>query len=962
MSEEKPIPTNVVVKSEGIDPYKFMIANLSPVELAESVQNDPTLCWFTNCSIVTKSGQVTTTSNLKIDLENDILNATINVKEFNENDALNHAQLFTRIVFSMTTMRNCIDAKQTVIGWLIQNYSKELKQIPSLSEISGIYPSNYLAPSTKEIVKFFDLSNNQPTIAERIEGILMKFTLKTMENKEFTICAVPAGFYVNPEKIYKSLHLLVSSLSHTFRDNYVSISKRWCDLQSIERRSFNNPTFQNLTFFPGNDASQNDQTLHLFDQEVEAVMGNIDDVIESLPKDNFHDIYVSKVERAFIRNSIEGIINIKRGLIPPMNEIGSYYYHDLFIAPLAALLPFYEMKGGVDSIHRTIANDIHTYPIIKSLDSKFRVCRCLVIDYFNERWFVQCLVPGLIYGKAQIVHGYDTENRTIYNRNKEFDDFFKENSEKLGISPSKVKSTNEEIYSASDASGVIGSDGNKYIVDFHTVTPRDFNYPDPEKDHGKIIRSEAVTFFEQFRALSKHDEEFVKLGCKKENFYKSDNEEAMKKRAEILQNVEKVKFDINVLSVDSDVKEVPENIKEISKFIVDVLIPIFIEEHLVQNKFVCSGRSIVNEMHRRGINVRYLGEVCRQVKKVADNEVLAASAKIIEAEMIIRAMKYVHRHERTDIESFITAINRLTGVAGNTENINAVRSKIINTVNYKYKYEMKNIDDSLKNLIITGCLSSFGLTVLPRASVDKLTPQHVVDVEPRIKFAFTKSELVDRMVDVGTALYMAGDLKSSQNIFQSIVQESVDPFDKNVSTALFYLALAKVNDKEFDVAFQFLIRSLSILEHYIDQIDPEIIIRYTVLAQVSSVLNHKTLSYVLYVRAMSLTELLCPFHPYLISAAVSAADAASALDQKMAMTLLQKAIDVCEKYSNDKKSLAVLCHTAAMNCVKDGNERQGMLYEQKAVESDPENEDMKQTLEQIKALVQQNESKKHKKH
>ncbi|EAX90427.1 hypothetical protein TVAG_221470 [Trichomonas vaginalis G3] len=990
MTESKPIPTNITIKSEGIDPYKFMIADLNPVILAESIQNDPALCWFTNCSIATKSGVVTTNSNLKIDLENDILNATLIVNNFSELDALNHAQQFARIVFSLTTSRNCSDCRQSVIGWLLQNYSKDYKNLPLPGEISGIYPSRYLTPLTKELIKTFDLAPNQPTIAERLEGIHLKFALTTAEGKEYIINASQTGFYVEKDKIFKSLHLLVISLSRTFRDHYISVSKRWCELFPLERHGFHNFIDGHKIYNNSNETdSDHNILLRLFDQEDGSILGNIDDIIDSLPNDNFHDVYVGKVEQAFIKNTINGIINIKRGLIPPMNDLGSYSYHDLFIAPLYALAPLYENKGGADAAHRTFSHNIDTYPLIKALSNGYKVSKTMIVDYFNERWVVQCLVPGLLYRKAQVVQGYDIEDHSIYRFSDEFDGFFKELAEKIGVAPSSVKSANDrKIYTCSDCSGIIGSDGNKYIADFHVATPRDYNFPDPVKDHGKIIKREAVSQFEEFKTLQKNDEELVKLGGDREKMYRGTGEELNKRKAAILDKIERILFDVNALTVDSNAKEVPQNIIELASFLKTHLIPLFIEDFVQTNGFVSNGTSIVNEMHRRGINARYLGEVAKHVKNTifekqkiekektekgtsspkSDTEnseetqeiqtnsdeidLLKASLIIIEAEMIIRSIKYLHRHESTDIQTLITTINRITNTAGTEENVAAIREKIKQICLEKYNYELNDFPASAKNLILSGVLSSFSVKVVPRASVDKLCFDHVVDVEPLIKFSFSKSAVAERMVNIGTSLYTAGDLSSSLNIFQTIAKDSKDIFDKTMATTLFYIALIKMQTKEYQASFDMITKSLIISEHYYDQFDPEIIIRYSILRELASMLGMKTLSYVLAVRVLSLVELFYPFHPSCINASLIASDLAAQIDPKVSQTILQKAIENFDKFCVNKKNLSYLHARMAMIYINSSNVPYALSEIKIANELDPENEKHKQLLVGIEELAQ----------
>ena len=942
MTEAKEAPTNVVVSCEGISPVTLMIPKLSPIEIVEAIENDQDLCFFTNFSLSSKSGQLSQETNLENELTKGILNLTINVQKFTEQEILAHAQKFARIIFSTSSMRNSVDTKQSAISFILQNYQNE-KQNIQINEISGIYPEKYIVSSTKDLVQFFDISPQAPTVAERMMGVFAKFLLKTFEGAEYVVNANENGFYVKPDKVFKSLHLLCISLSKHFKGNYTSSSKKWTELTKLERRPFKG-TNSTIVYFPGTKATGE---LGLFQQDYNQVDGNIDDVIDALPEDAYKDVYINSIEQSFIKSAVDGIMMIKRGFVAPINEEGSFYYNDLFISPVSGLIHLYEGKGGFDGLNRTFCNDVRVYPFIKNIDPNFRVCRTLIVDYFNERWFVQTLVPGLIYQKAKIVHGFKPEDKTKYLHEEEYSKMFEKNAEILGLAASRVKGSEKEIFCTSAATGVIGSDGNKYIVDLHNITPRDANFPDPVKHNGCIIRVEAVRQFEIFKTLEKHAAELEKLGGKREFLYKGESKEVMKLRADILENIEKIKFDVNALTLEAADDKIPENIADIAKFIKEILIPLFINEHVLQNKFISCGHSFVDEMHARGINARYLGHVAKLIKEKEQNELINATIKIIESEIIVRSIKYYIRNMKIDIPSFISFMNKLLGKSGSKQEQAKLVGEIAAIAKEKFDYEIKEIAKSQHNLIVTGILNDFGIVVSPTTTAEKLSLESIVDVVPRFKFAFTKNTQIEQLVELGTALYLMNDYKSSESCFQTAVQGTVDPNDKVLSTSFFYLALIAVSQEKYDAAFSMLVRSLTILEHYCDETDQDIIIRYTILAEVAALLKKPKLTFVLYERAASLSSFICPFHPFAVSSAVVAAETGSLHEDKFGATLWMKAIELCSQQNNDSSTLAALYHSASLAAFKSGNSTQAIQYAEKTCSLD-KNEQYQTFLQQLK--------------
>lgn len=958
-------PITVIFTAPQVSPVRVVLNTLEPAVLSSVMREDPDLCFFTNYSLQTKSGPLRPGANLNSDVENEELAVTVKVMSYSESEALQHAQNLARIVFSLSSRFQYSDVNQSIVGWLKRNFSDKL---PNIKDLALPYPIHFMEAKWGRVVDYIDVSKEDVTMKERLVGVLLKLDVKTVEGTNWCVKVAEDGWFVDGGKHFPTLNHLLKSLSQAYADNYYLIAKKWCELEKIEQMKYE-PVNQTNCFRPLKINSKGKFVAHnmlkLMQDTPTVPLTQIDDAIDAAKTEEYKDILISSIEHGFVKQVVDGIDMIKRGVaLAAVGEDGNYMWQDLFISPIEHLAEFYADRGGRTSGEKSIRNEIRIFQQMAQVSEDVRVTRTMMIDYFNERWVVQTLIPGLLNHRAKIVHGPVPENKKVFQIDPEFKELFAKVADEFGLAPSPVTLCNEPILSSSEVNGVIGTDGIKYFLDMHRTTPRDANYPDPVKHHACIVRPDAVRAFELAEVLEAHSEELIALGGEKEFGYRhgpdseplpeGGEEKLMERRQEIIKNMPRIKFDVNALTLDSKLKETPENISSLAKFITDSLLPKFVRDTVLGNAFVFDGRRICDEMHGMGINIRYLGRITELVKKETESPLCRAAILILESEMIARSFKvFVRTNEKMAITEFLTQLNTLVGLQANESE----RSKLFDQLKLicqdKFGYAPSLPTDGQKTLIVRSVLIPLGVAIVSRALDSPLTIDDIVSVKPVVAFPFTENIELRTHIDMATTLYSNGALDYAYKLFVMAIQDSdhvVTPFDKGLSLCYFYLGLIYQAKGLHEQALNAVMRSLMAMERHNDQLHPEVIVRYTALSEMARSAGAFYLGFAFAARAAHLAFMLAPFHPWVVQAFLSAAEMVLPVDVATSMSYFEMALSRALQLSLSNEIIAKIHHEMALAKLSVGDISEAHRYETLACEKCP-TETYKRSLELIKSKI-----------
>ncbi|CDK27196.1 unnamed protein product [Kuraishia capsulata CBS 1993] len=375
-----------------------------------------------------------------------------------------------------------------------------------------------------------------------------------------------------------------------------------------------------------------------------------------LPKTTFQERIVRErlLNRAgfdFATSAVRGAAAVVRGeieAINPAEDPSQYIYlrNGIFYS-LCVDAGQYVESGG-DLAARAAANkDLAGIRCLNRLDlpEVYHLCT-VIVDFCGRRVICQTPVPGIFNenlssendgvdeSKPFVVYGYDDDQKVLRN-DEAFGKKLKPVADAFHLKPhhawTRGGESSAEVATSAEIKGMKGNDGRSYVIELYRTTPLDIsfieNHYNPESEtsypHREVtLRHEAVEEWWRRQigyAVKTETERLEAEGSKAQ-----EGEEAEKPNIVIDQT--QFTFNPDVFSLNTP-KEAPEEIKadeakvrEISKFVSEVLIPEFVKE--LENDEAVSpidGEHLTTLLHKAGINVRYLGQVAEHVtKRMAD--------------------------------------------------------------------------------------------------------------------------------------------------------------------------------------------------------------------------------------------------------------------------------------------------------------------------------------------------------
>ncbi|KAI5284382.1 Intracellular distribution of mitochondria, partial [Ascosphaera acerosa] len=353
----------------------------------------------------------------------------------------------------------------------------------------------------------------------------------------------------------------------------------------------------------------------------------------------------------------------------------------------------------------------------------------------GKRLVAQSIVPGIFKqrepGEHQIDYG-GVEGKEVVAEHKDFVPVFEKLSAALRVKNHPVwdkEGKRHDLEGSVETKGLLGTDGRKYVLDLYRITPLDIAWlEDADAGHEPYPHKMAVLRLELIDAYWRHKmAEYVKAEVekkraaiadkkpapapapaveddkaaaapaaaaataaaeeKKEEGEEADKKEADKESTEKTDDDERVDISNFKLALNPDVfsGQVPqtdeekaawaEDEKEVraaGEFLVSKVLPELIHDlHEGDVGFPMDGQSLTQLLHKRGINIRYLGKLVSLAEDKGAR--LAALKALLVQEMLARAFKHVAckylRHVPTPFTAvaIVHLLNCLLGADVNAE-------------------------------------------------------------------------------------------------------------------------------------------------------------------------------------------------------------------------------------------------------------------------------------------------------
>ncbi|KAF2222720.1 clustered mitochondria-domain-containing protein [Elsinoe ampelina] len=417
----------------------------------------------------------------------------------------------------------------------------------------------------------------------------------------------------------------------------------------------------------------------------------------------FRERLTSKLFAEYNEAAVRGAVLVARGEVAPLNptegrDAQIFVYNNVFYSFGADGVGTFASDGGDDAARAATGKDVMGVKAVNQLDIQgLFTPGTVVVDYLGKRLVGQSIVPGIFKqrepGEHQIDYG-GVEGKDVIAEHEGFKKPFAELSKSLRVKKHPVwdkEGKRHDLEGSVETKGLLGTDGRKYVLDLYRITPLDVAWldehrkdtssaPEGEADvenyphRMAVLRPELVESYWRTKLQAYVKDEVSKRQAarnsdaekqisngepaatngsddKKEDAEGKELEKSEKKEPE----QERVDVSGFQFSLNPDVccgqKPQTEEEKEewandeaevqnACKYLRSEVIPKVIHDLSEGDVgFPMDGQSLSSLMHKRGINIRYLGVLANEADK--EESRLQALKQLCHQEMVSRSFKHV---------------------------------------------------------------------------------------------------------------------------------------------------------------------------------------------------------------------------------------------------------------------------------------------------------------------------------
>ena len=404
---------------------------------------------------------------------------------------------------------------------------------------------------------------------------------------------------------------------------------------------------------------------------------------ETLQERILRDRSISKVTNEFVASAITGAKAIINGSVHPINPTDPksaqlYIYNNIFFShTLNGRFLFDEGEGDMGP-YKLANNDLNGVRAYNFYDMEnINTILTVLINYRGYRIVAQSIIPGILHQTSVDCIRYSSidHGKTVV-WNEEFHEIMK-NVAKHFLTPEheiEDESGNRiKTFCSTETKGVKGTDGRNYALDLDRITVRDLNFENGYslvrlelyeiftewKKHHHILKhkkllkeaSDAKKQTENEQNENENENEKQKSSDEnqendnKQQQQENENDDQAAKEKSIIDSIpefEAPQFIPNAIGlrfgkyIDNDNGKAYDQIKELSEFLIDYVIPTMVNEILSNLTYPSDSSSLTTLFHSHGINLRYLGKV---TQLLGDKKPYIRDLMI--REMIARTTKHI---------------------------------------------------------------------------------------------------------------------------------------------------------------------------------------------------------------------------------------------------------------------------------------------------------------------------------
>jgi protein TIF31 len=494
-----------------------------------------------------------------------------------------------------------------------------------------------------------------------------------------------------------SLLSLISILSPSFDGTFVDLQKANGQKDLLTTFPFQNAIPANPWLVPASYAQNTQHQSDVTRSQEAYLLGGVDgaenlrdwneefQTTRELPRETlqdrvFRERLTSKLFADYNDAAAKGAVAVARGEVAPLNptegkDAQIFIYNNIFFSYGCDGVQTFASEGGDEAARVAVGKDVAGVKAVNQLDiNGLFTPGTVVVDYLGRRIVAQSIVPGIFKqrepGEHQIDYG-GVEGRDTVTENEAFVPVFEKLSKALRVKKHAVwdkEGKRHDLEGSVETKGLLGTDGRKYVLDLYRITPLDVAWSEEVEEndaqYGKYPHRMSVLRLELVEAFWRTKmQEYVKAEVEKKRASASDEKESASEEKD--ENAEKKdetpaeqdRIDISnftfALNPDvcsgqvpqtnvekSDYAEDEKNVRSVCAYLRDTVIPGLITElHDSDVGFPMDGQSLCQLLHKRGINLRYLGQLATLANEKGRR--LEAFYVVALQEMVVRAFKHI---------------------------------------------------------------------------------------------------------------------------------------------------------------------------------------------------------------------------------------------------------------------------------------------------------------------------------
>ncbi|KAJ1658234.1 Intracellular distribution of mitochondria [Dispira simplex] len=398
------------------------------------------------------------------------------------------------------------------------------------------------------------------------------------------------------------------------------------------------------------------------------------------------DRLMYKVQADFTEAAVKGAQAVIEGNVIPLNpldpiETHMYIYNNIFFSKALDGRGTFAALGSDEAAHVATGKDLEGVRILNSIDLE-GVCTLgtAIVDYKGERMVAQSIVPGIFRQQEDTAAAYGSvDNGETVRSDPKFHTMAGKVAEFLHIDENVVQDAQGErhtLHGSIETKGITGSDGRNYLLDLFRLNPVDIEFQEKEGKAAEgrpvyphkltLLRPELVDLYWEHKAREATLERAAQSAeTKEEAAEKSDKESesestsvATAQSAETQGKSEPNRSDFKltfnpdafcgIKVPDDEATQTAQKVQEskvraASQYLRDVVVPKVLADLVSFEVTVVDNGSLAKFLHRRGVNIRYLGRLAQLLDEMDDHVKVTKVKRTVHQSLIVRGVKHLFR-------------------------------------------------------------------------------------------------------------------------------------------------------------------------------------------------------------------------------------------------------------------------------------------------------------------------------